>query len=88
MPFNFAYVCDLFEELEANRGKKAATTSSVTDPDRMTVDHWFRKHLRYIYGGDADNLGLLSSTCPEKRNDPVFPLKEASLVRTVGKCLL
>lgn len=87
MPFEFVYVCDLFAELDANRYRKASAASRATNPDRATVINWFLKHQRRMQSGNTDLLALLSCLFPEKRTDRVLALKEASLVRIIGKSL-
>lgn len=88
MGFKFSYVCDLLTNLDNNRVAKAATEARKRDPDLSTIVHWFNNHEKRIHGGDTDRLALLSCIFPEKRPDRVFNLREPSLVKVIGRCLL
>lgn len=87
MPFKFAYLCELFAELDTNRYRKAITTPRMRDYDRDTVSKWFSKYQSRIHNGHTDRHALLSCLFPERRRDRVLFMKEATLVRTIGKCL-
>ncbi|OJD28340.1 hypothetical protein ACJ73_00265 [Blastomyces percursus] len=88
MGFKFSYVCDLFTSLEANLTLKTSTASSVRNPDVATIINWFNQHGKQIHGGETDRLALLSCLFPERRPERVFGLKEPSLVKVIGRCLL
>ncbi|PGG95696.1 DNA ligase (ATP) [Blastomyces parvus] len=88
MGFKFSYVCDLFTSLESNLTLKASTTSRVRNPDVATIVNWFTQHGKKIHGGDTNRLALLSCLFPERRPERVFGLKEPSLVKVIGRCLL
>jgi DNA ligase-4 len=88
MGFNFAHVCDLLSNLEANLILKASSVSRKTNPDVTTVTNWFNRHQKKIDSGEIDRLALLSCLFPEKRPERVFGLKEPSLVKIIGRCLL
>ncbi|EEQ89404.1 DNA ligase (ATP) [Blastomyces dermatitidis ER-3] len=88
MGFKFSYVCDLFTSLETNLTLKASTGSRVRNPDVSTIINWFNQHGKQIHGGETDRLALLSCLLPERRPEIVFGLKEPSLVKVIGRCLL
>ncbi|KLJ11095.1 DNA ligase (ATP) [Blastomyces silverae] len=88
MGFKFSYVCDLFTSLEANLTLKASTASKIRNPDVATIVNWFSQHGQQIHGGETDRLALLSCLFPERRPERVFGLKEPSLVKVIGRCLL
>ncbi|PGH00774.1 hypothetical protein AJ79_08112 [Helicocarpus griseus UAMH5409] len=88
MGFKFSYVCDLFSNLEANLTLKAATASKRLNPDVATITDWFNRHSKHIHGGPTDRLALLSCLFPERRPERVFGLKEPSLIKVIGRCLL
>ncbi|KAL1959940.1 hypothetical protein VTO42DRAFT_608 [Malbranchea cinnamomea] len=88
MGFKFSYVCDLLSQLESNRVLKAASGARKIDPDTYTVTRWFDRHQKQIHDGSTDRLALLSCLFPEKRVDRVYGLREPSLVKVIGRCLL
>lgn len=88
MGFRFAYVCDLLSSLENNRILKASTAAKRQNPDVSTITNWFRRHGKHIHDGKTDRLVLLSCLFPEKRPERVFGLREPSLVKIIGRCLL
>ncbi|KAI1998334.1 hypothetical protein LOZ53_000120 [Ophidiomyces ophidiicola] len=88
MGFKFSYVCDLLSTLDNNRTLKAASEAKKRNPDSSTVLNWFDRHEKKIHSGDTDRLALLSCIFPEKRPERVFRLREASLVKVIGRCLL
>ncbi|EER41028.1 ATP-dependent DNA ligase domain-containing protein [Histoplasma capsulatum H143] len=88
MGFKFSYVCDLFTSLENNLTLRASTASRHRNPDVATIANWFSQHGKQIHGGETDRLALLSCLFPERRPERVFGLKEPSLVKIIGRCLL
>ncbi|WEW56206.1 ATP-dependent DNA ligase domain-containing protein [Emydomyces testavorans] len=88
MGFKFSYVCDLLSSLDTNRIAKAASEAKRRNPDLSTVSNWFNHHERRIHDGNTDRLALLSCFFPEKRPERVFHLREPSLVKIIGRCLL
>ncbi|KKZ61208.1 DNA ligase (ATP) [[Emmonsia] crescens] len=88
MGFKFSYVCDLFTSLETNLIPKAATASRNRNPDVATIVNWFSQHGKQIHGRETDRLALLSCLFPERRPERVYGLKEPSLVKVIGRCLL
>jgi DNA ligase-4 len=88
MGFKYTYICDLLSQLESNRAAKAASAARQTDPDVATVTRWFDRHQKVIHDGTTDRLSLLSCLFPEKRSDRVYGLREPSLVKVIGRCLL
>ena len=88
MGFKFSYVCDLLSQLDSNRVLKATTAARKIDPDTSTVIAWFKRHSKLIHDGRTDRLALLSCLFPKKRPDRVYNLREASLVKVIGRCLL
>ncbi|EER27608.1 ATP dependent DNA ligase domain containing protein [Coccidioides posadasii C735 delta SOWgp] len=88
MGFKFSYVCDLLSSLDNNRIAKTTSEARKKDPDVSTVSQWFDNYERKIHSGDTDRLALLSCIFPEKRPERVFRLREPSLTKVVGRCLL
>ncbi|EEH36863.2 hypothetical protein PAAG_07281 [Paracoccidioides lutzii Pb01] len=88
MGFKFSYVCDLFSNLEANLTLKVSTASIKRNPDLATIESWFSHYAKQIHDGKTDRLALLSCLFPERRPERVFGLKEPSLVKVIGRCLL
>ncbi|OAX83079.1 hypothetical protein ACJ72_02567 [Emergomyces africanus] len=88
MGFKFSYVCDLFTSLEANLTLKASTASRNRNPDLATIRNWFDQHGTQIHSGETNRLALLSCLFPGRRPERVFGLKEPSLVKVIGRCLL
>ncbi|EEP79119.1 conserved hypothetical protein [Uncinocarpus reesii 1704] len=88
MGFKFSYVCDLLSNLDRNRIAKAASEAKTRDPDVATVIKWFDHHERKIHSTETDSLALLSCLFPERRPERVFSLREPSLVKVIGRCLL
>ena len=88
MGFKFSHVCDLLSQLDSNRILKATTAAKKIDPDTATVINWFKRHSKHIHDGKTDRLAFLSCLFPQKRPDRVYGLREPSLVKVVGRCLL
>ncbi|OJD16010.1 hypothetical protein AJ78_03802 [Emergomyces pasteurianus Ep9510] len=88
MGFKFSYVCDLFTSLETNLTLKVPTASRHRNSDVATIANWFNQHGKQIHSGETDRLALLSCLFPERRPERVFGLKEPSLVKVIGRCLL
>lgn len=88
MGFKFAYFCDLLSQLESARVAQATSSAKRIDPDVSVVTRWFDRHQKQIHGGRTDRLAFLSCLFPERRPDRVYGLREASLVKVIGRCLL
>ncbi|KAB8234824.1 ATP dependent DNA ligase domain protein [Aspergillus alliaceus] len=88
MGFKFSHLCDLLSSLENNKILKATTEARNHDPDVRTLTHWFQQHGKRLRDKDTDQLAVLSCMFPEKRVDRVYWLKDTSLARVIGRCLL
>lgn len=89
MPFLFTSLCDLFSELEKYQARDPPLLRSDLDKsNHICVTTWFNRHQTRIHDKDTDGVALLSALFPERRVDRVFRLKEPSLVRIIGRCLL
>src|SRR6266480_5304893 len=79
MPFPFSLLCDLLNELDRNRERKALKTSKTLKSNIQTVVSWFDKHDRIIPREGPEAVAFLSCLFPEHRPDRVFNLQEKSL---------
>lgn len=87
MPFYFKWLCELLQDLESNRFKKAATDSRSTNPDIQVIVAWFDRHRTQIpRHGDAA-VAFLSSLFPKRRPDRVYALQRKRLASIFGRSL-
>jgi DNA ligase-4 len=82
MPFRFAYVCDLLQQLDDNQRARAGQRSSSN-----IIDHWFLSHRGLLVRDDFNASPLLSTLLPEKRTDRVYSIQSRGLQRVIGRCL-
>lgn len=87
MPFPFKTLCELLEDLDANRVQKALPRSAGADPDLRTITTWFNAHHNAIPRKGSSAVAFLSCLFPERRVDRVYGLKEKRLSRALGRCL-
>ena len=78
MPFPFAYLCDLLEQVsDSLRGGPKVS--------QRLIKEWFQQHHRLVNHGDTDKCALLSCLLPELRTDRVYGIKEATLTKIVAR---
>lgn len=82
MPFPFAAVCELLQNLESDRRRKRNQKG-----DRAIIDDWFARYRRELDDEGTDRCALLSTLLPERRTDRVFGIKERTLQGKVARAL-
>jgi DNA ligase 4 len=98
MPFAFAHVCQLLQDIEKTRVNGRATlgnpqiaTSSANEISgrcHRILEKWFETHGKQINNPElTDGTALLSTLLPERRTDRVFALREARLLRLLPRAL-
>lgn len=81
MPFRFALVCDLLQQIDESQQLRGGNKS---DPDAIRL--WF-KCQRGLIDGDTDAVALLSTLLPEKRTDRVYGVQAGGLERLIARAL-
>ena len=88
MPFKFAHVCDLFEQLEdLSTGDPPLLPSRLQAVYQKTIERWFGAHRRRIDACDTSDVALLSALFPERRTDRVYGFREKGLIKLLGRVL-
>ena len=88
MPFRFADVCDLLNQLEALKLRDPPLLlAQFQEQNTKTIERWFKLHRRQIDAIDTDRLAFLSTLFPERRADRVYGMQEARLSRLVARLL-
>lgn len=89
MSFTLANVIDLLEALESLH--TAVPPLSLTVLSRKTLNHitsWFEFYLPTIRNNPQTLVSIFSFLLPGLRPDRIYALREPSLSRIIGKCLL
>lgn len=78
MPFPFAYLCDLLDQV---------TDSLKGGPkvSQQLIKEWFQHHRALVNHEKTDRCALLSCLLPELRTDRKFGIKEAKLKHIVAR---
>ena len=88
MAFRFRWLCELLNDLDKNRVKKAASSSSRS----ATLDHrslvaWFNRYSTRIDRSREATVAFLSCLFPERRPDRVYNLQRKRLASIFGRGL-
>ncbi|KFY10440.1 hypothetical protein V492_05015 [Pseudogymnoascus sp. VKM F-4246] len=86
MPFRFAHICDLLDQLDLVYSRYPPyLPKDATQKSRDAVLYWFKKHGQKIRH-DANGLALLSTLFPE-RTHIVHELDSKSLEKIISRAL-
>ncbi|CRK31961.1 hypothetical protein BN1708_005599 [Verticillium longisporum] len=85
MPFSFAHVCDLLDQLQQQQQQQQQ--SADKNVARRIIATWFAKHRHAIKQAPATAAALFSTLLPDTRTDRVYGIQAPSLQRIVGRAL-
>ncbi|EGY17676.1 ATP dependent DNA ligase domain-containing protein [Verticillium dahliae VdLs.17] len=86
MPFSFAHVCDLLDQLQQQQ-QQQQQQSGDRNVTRRIISSWFAKHRHAIKQTPATAAALFSTLLPDTRTDRVYGIQAPSLQRIVGRAL-
>ncbi|KAK6372606.1 hypothetical protein LTR64_004524 [Lithohypha guttulata] len=85
MPFEFAHVCELLQELDRQKYQQRATYAKWDDPSHRVVAVWYSKYTDQISRNGVSAIALLSTLLPERRNDRTYDLQEERLSKIFAR---
>ena len=78
MPFPFAYLCDLLEQIaDSLRGGPKVS--------QQLIKEWFQHHRALVTHENTNRCALLSSLLPELRTDRMYGIKEVKLEQIIAR---
>ncbi|KAI0592842.1 hypothetical protein F4775DRAFT_599219 [Biscogniauxia sp. FL1348] len=84
MPFPYAYICDLLQQLEDELQKP----ESKRIPSKTVVTNWFDQHRALLNAPGSDACAILSTLLPERRTDRVYLIQAPRLQSIIGQAFL
>ncbi len=87
MAFKFRWLCELLQDLEKNRLKKATAETQSANPDAQVIVAWFNRHHAQIPRHGEAAIAVLSCLFPERRPDRVYSLQRKRLASIFGRSL-
>src|SRR5271154_5385264 len=88
MAFKFKWLCELLEDLDKNRLRKAVHGARSLNLDDKVVVSWFNQHSHRITRHGEEAIAFLSCVFPERRPDRNFNLQRKRLAALIGRSLL